>query len=235
MENENSFEEVRDNAYRFVSAMVSRYANRIRVWRVVSCLNIVNHFGFSFEQILELTRACTMAAKSVGDRSKKLIEISNPWGEYYSQLVNTIPPMVYLDMVVQSGMNFDGFGLKMPMGSAVMGRQIQDMMHISSMLDCFLHLGKALHLTDVEVPSMPNTDKNGGFWHRIWDEQQQALWLDNFYRIAFSKPFVETITYSHLSDVETSRISKSGLLQSDLTPKKSFHVIKKMGDRIFGH
>lgn len=58
------FEKIRETAYRFVLKLVTQYAGVIRTWRVVSGLNAFNHFGFNFEQVLEMTRAACMAVKA---------------------------------------------------------------------------------------------------------------------------------------------------------------------------
>jgi endo-1,4-beta-xylanase len=232
------FEKIREAAYRFVSKVVSRYSGTVRAWRVITGLNAFNHFNFSFEQILEMTRAANMAVKAEGDRALKIIDVSNPWGEYYASVPNTISPFVYVDMVVQSGINFDVFGLQMRVGKNLSGMHIRDMMQISALLDLFALIGKPVHITEVEVPSKSSHEsKNGseaGFWHQEWNELLQAQWIKQFYKIVLSKPFVDTITYSHLTDDECNTIPNSGLLTKDLKPKKAFEVLKKMRANIFG-
>jgi GH35 family endo-1,4-beta-xylanase len=232
------FEKIREAAYRFVSKVVSRYSGTVRAWRVISGLNTFNHFNFSFDQILEMTRAANMAVKAEGDRALKIIDVSNPWGEYYANVPNTISPFVYVDMVVQSGINFDVFGLQMKVGKNLSGMHIRDMMQISALLDLFALIGKPVHITEVEVPSQvsENTQDGGqaGIWHGHWDQELQAQWIKQFYKIVLSKPFVDTITYSHLTDDEGNTIHNSGLLTKDLKPKKSFDVLKKMRAFIYG-
>jgi len=231
------FEKIRETAYQFVSKLVARYSGSIRVWSVIRGLNVFNDFGFNFEQVLEMTRAATMAAKAASDRALKIVEISNPWGEYYATMPDTIPPLVYMDMVVQSGINFDAFGLSMQFGKDQSGMHIRDMMQISAILDYFGPVAKPLYITDVAVPSQ-NSDgvhdgKVAGIWHQEWDQSRQGQWIEQFYKIALSKPFIDTVTYSNLSDVKDSTIANSGLLTNRLEPKKSFHVLKKLHDSIF--
>ena len=231
------FEKIRETAYQFVSEVVSRYSGSIRSWRVISGLNVFNHFGFSFEQVLEMTRASIMAVKQGSDRALKIIEISNPWGEYYATMPNTIPPLVYMDMVVQSGINFDAFGLQMQFGKNQTGMHIRDMMQISAVLDYFGPIAKPLYITNVGVPS-ENGDSSqqgevAGVWHQEWDQSQQRQWIEQFYKIALSKPFVDAITYSNLADVKDDAISNSGLLTAQLEPKKSFRTLKKLRETIF--
>ncbi|MHC4149064.1 MAG: endo-1,4-beta-xylanase [Planctomycetota bacterium] len=231
------FEKIRETAYQFVSAVVGRYSGNVRAWRVICGLNAFNHFAFSFEQVLEMTRAASMAAKAASDRAFKIIEISNPWGEYYGTTANTIPPLVYVDMVVQSGINFDAFGLQMQFGKNQPGMHVRDMMHVSSVLDYFLPIAKPLYITDVEVPSRNGVglhDGNvAGIWHEEWDQSRQQQWIEQFYRIALSKPFVDTVTYSNLTDTSDSAIAGSGLITDQLEPKKSYRALKKLRETIF--
>jgi hypothetical protein len=187
--------------------VVARYADDIYTWSVIKGLNVFNDFGFNFEQVLEMTRAANMAVKAASDRAFKIIEISNPWGEYYATKTDTIPPLVYMDMVVQSGINFDAFGLAMQFGKNQSGMHIRDMMQISA--------GVA------------------GVWHKEWDQTGQGEWIEQFCKIALSKQFVDTVAYSRLCDTEDSTIANSGLLTGRLEPKKSFQTLKKLHDSIF--
>jgi len=231
------FEKIRDTAYQFVLRVVSRYSGIIRTWRVISGLNVYNHFGFNFEQVLEMTRAANMAVKQGSDRALKIIEISNPWGEYYATMPNTIPPLVYVDMVVQSGINFDAFGLQMQFGKNQAGMHIRDMMQISAVLDYFGPVAKPLYITDVEVPSQNDDGLHeqevAGIWHQEWDQSRQGQWIEQFYKIALSKPFVDAVAYSNLTDVKDSTIANSGLLTDQLEPKKSYQTLKKLRETIF--
>ena len=231
------FEKIRETAYDFVSRVVARYCNVIRTWRVVSGLNVFNHFGFRFEQILEMTRAANMAVKQESDSALKIIEISNPWGEYYTTTANSIPPLVYMDMVVQSGINFDAFGLQVRFGKNQSGMHVRDMMQTSAILDSFGPIAKPLYITDVEVPSQNGSGlydgKVAGVWHEPWNQAQQGQWIEQFHKIALSKQFVNSVTYSNLIDTEDSTITHSGLLTDQLEPKESFRTLKKLHDSIF--
>jgi hypothetical protein len=184
-----------------------------------------------------MTRAANMAVKQESDRTLKIIEISNPWGEYYATTPNTIPPLVYVDMVVQSGINFDAFGLQMRFGKNQAGMHVRDMMQISSVLDYLAPIAKPLYITDVEVPSQngagPHDGEVAGIWHREWGQSQQEQWIEQFYKIALSKPFVDAVIYSNLTDRAESTIANSGLLTKEFEPKKSFQTLKKLRDTIF--
>jgi hypothetical protein len=125
----------------------------------------------------------------------------------------------------------------MRFGKNQFGMHVRDMMHISAILDYLGPISKPLHVTRVAVPAKNGSGSQdgevAGIWHDKWDEARQARWLDQFYKVALSKPFVDAVTYSHLSDVENSTIAGSGLLTADLKPKKSYLRLKKLRETIF--
>ncbi|MBN1360925.1 MAG: hypothetical protein JW993_10050 [Sedimentisphaerales bacterium] len=231
------FERIRELAYQFVSKVVARYAGVVHRWYAISGLNAFNQFNFSFEQILEMTRAANMAVRAAGSRAVRIIEVSSPWGEYYATVSNSIPPFVYMDMVVQSGTSFDAFALQMRFGKDETGLHLRDMLQISSLLDCFAPIAKPLHITDVEVPSEPGKGpfdgEVAGLWHRAWDRTRQSQWLERFYKIALSKPFVEAVNYGELADGDTGTIANGGLLTGQLEPKESFETLKRLYATMF--
>jgi len=231
------FEKIRDLAYQFVSKVVARYANVVHRWHVISGLNAYNQFNFNFEQILEMTRATSMGVRAAGSRAVKIIEVSHPWGEYYAVTPNSIPPFVYMDMVVQSGTNFDAFGLQMRFGKDEVGMHLRDMMQISSILDCFSIVAKPLYITDVEIPSKnsdgPFEGQAAGVWHHEWDEIRQSQWLSRFYKIALSKSYVEAVNYGNLADSQDSTIACSGLLNEQFAEKESFRTLKRLYASMF--
>lgn len=231
---ENDFEQVREMAYEFVSHVVDRFGHKVQAWDVVSGLNAENGFKFSFEQILEITRSAALAAKRAAHRGLILVELTELWGGYYAFNQRTVPPMIYADTLCQSGVNFDGFGLKLRFGRGAAGMRTRDLLDISCLLDRFANFGKPVHLTGVQVPSLPDgRDGSGrigeaGSWHGAWSETTQAEWLEKFYRIGLSRPYVETITWQDLVDTEDAVLQQGGLLRPDLTPKPSFEMLMKL-------
>jgi hypothetical protein len=230
LDDQMGFEKIRETAFQFVLKVVGRYAGNVHRWCSVGGLNELNHFNFNFEQTVEMTRAASMAVKAINARAINLIEVSSPWGEYYGTTFNSIPPLVYMDMVIQSGVNLDAFGLQMCFGKDESGMHVRDMMQISALLDLFSPMAKTIYITDVEIPSRSGSGlydgKVAGVWHQKWDQGRQSRWIEQFYRIAISKPFVDAVTYANLGDREDSTIVQSGLLNEQFEPKESFLAIK---------
>lgn len=224
---ENDFEQVREMAYEYVSRTVERYGRKVQAWDVISGLNGDNCFKFSFEQIIEMTRSATLAAKHAAPHSVVLVELTEPWGEYYAVNQQTVPPFIYADVLCQGGANFDGFGVKIRFGRGGGSMRTRDLLEISALLDRFSAFGKAVHVASVQVPS-EREDAIGSCWHGPWTEQTQAEWLDSLYRIALSKPFVETVSWRDLADREGGVLLHGGLLKKDLSPKAAFGALGKL-------
>jgi hypothetical protein len=95
-----------------------------------------------------------------------------------------------------------------------------------------------LYITDAAVPSQmgegPYDGRVAGVWHDEWNELRQAQWIEQFYKIALSKPFVDSVIYSSPADAEDNTIASSGLLTDQFKPKESFRTLKRLHDSIFG-
>lgn len=240
---EHDFDTLRDMAFEHARRVMNRYGQYVQVWDAISGIHGPNCFGFNFEQIMELTRMSTALVKQTVPRGTAIVELVAPWGEYYARNQRTIPPMLYADMLLQSNVNFDAFGLQVYFGEAEDGAFVRDMFQISSMLDSFAKLGKPLHVTAVQVPSesaaVPGDGAaegvpGGGVWHRPWAEDVQSEWLRHFVEVALSKPFVDSVSWRALSDPAPNSVPHGGLLKPDLSPKAAFHELIRLRADITG-
>ena len=235
---EHDFDTIRDLAFEHVRRVINRYGQYIQTWDVISGIHANNCFTFNFEQLMELTRMTAALTKQVCPRGVAIVNLIAPWGEYYARNQRTIPPLLYADMAVQSGVNFDAFGLQFQFGPGIDGLFVRDMFQISSLLDHFAKVGKPLHITAVQVPSSTapaargeGTEgvqvAEGGIWHEEWSESVQAEWLHQFIVIALSKPFVESVSWHCLTDDARHVVANGGLLRSDLAPKAAYKRLVK--------
>ncbi len=234
---EHDYESLRDLIYEHIQRIVKRYEKHVRVWNVVSGIHAHNSFNLNFEQIMELTRMSCLLVKKLAPNSQIMIELVLPWGEYYARNQRTIPPMLYADMSVQSGIKFDTFGLQMCMGVPVDGLYVRDLMQVSSLLDEFVGLGKTVRISGCEVPSNVAVDTwdawggnepvpKAGQWHEAWSPRLQAEWLQAFYRIGISKPFVESICWRDLADYEGHYVSHGGLFRNNMEAKLAYKELR---------
>ncbi len=240
---EHDYETLRDTIYEHIERLVTRYRNVVTLWNVVSGIHTNSQLNLTLDQLMDLTRMAVMLVKKIQPNAKTLVEITHPFGEYYAANARSIPPMIYADMVLQSGMPVDAFGLRLLMGQARPGQYTRDLMQLSALLDRFNGLGKPLHITAAGVPSKPievelarangsgnhrggpnhPPDSNSGHWRKPWSSLVQSHWLEAFYHIALSKPFIDSIAWVDLADHDKSELPHAGLAMPSLKAKGAFH------------
>lgn len=231
---EHDYDTVRDVIYEHTERVVKRYQGVVAGWNVISGLHINDHFTFNFEQLMDLTRMCTMLVKKLHPKAKLLVEVRQPFGEYYARNQRSIPPLIYADLITQSAIPFDALTLRLPMGQAMPGQYTRDLMQISCLLEQYGVFGKPLHLT-VAAPSSPVTsmmihdpksdqpaDASCGYWRRPWSPVVQSHWLEAVFQIAMSKPYVESVAWQDLIDHQQIELPLAGLVSEDQQVKESF-------------
>jgi len=238
---EHDYETLRQMAYEYVQKVVHRYRKGVGMWNVVGGLAANKIFPMSFEQLIELTRLLISQVKNMLPQSRTLVTITQPFGEYHAKHATTTAAMLYAEMVAQAGINFEGFGLEIEMGVPTEGAFTRDLFQLSCMLDRFATLGRPLFITALTCPGRntpdPSDESNGkldpsqaGRWRRPWDPQLAAEWMDAVYRIALSKPYVESIAWGDFADIGHS-LPAGGLLNDMLQPKPTQQKLQELRDK----
>jgi hypothetical protein len=241
---QNEFDHVRDLVQEHVKVILERYGKTVKSWTVLSGVHRDNDLGMTFEQLMELTRLSANLFRRAQPGSRSVVDLSHPWGEYYARSQRTIPPVLYADVAVQSGVSFDSLGLQMLFGYGEEGHFVRDLLQISNQLERFASLGKPLQISAVAVPSSAEADAldrwngrkpadSGGQWMGPWTEERQADWVEKFCRVAFSKPYVESVTWRDLSDAAPHFIPHSGLLRADGSPKPAYERLLALKKELF--
>jgi hypothetical protein len=98
------------------------------------------------------------------------------------------------------------------------------------LIERFASFGKPVQLSEIGAPGGPTEKsvllKTVGFpkepyaWHRPWDEELQADWLEGVYTLAYSKPWIEAANWFDFVD-PYSYIDNGGLLRSSDGEKKA--------------
>jgi hypothetical protein len=235
---EHDFDSLREMAYEFVQKVVHRYRKVVAVWNVAAGLHTSTAFSLSFEQVIELTRLLVSQVKTVLPGARTLVTVQQPWGEYHAKGNSSVPPMLYGEMVAQSGINFDALGLEIELGVPTSGSFTRDLFQISCMLDKFSTVGRPVFLTALGVPDRSVADPSdtsegrlipsaAGRWHRPWDPALQAKWAEAVYHLALSKPFIESIAWGNLADMNPT-LPGGGLMDDMLKPKPAFIEVQRM-------
>ncbi len=238
---ENDFDTLRELCYEYVQKIVTRYRKQVAVWNVCAGLHTNNVFPLTFEQIIELSRLLVSQVKTLLPTAKTLITIKQPFGEYHARSRAAVPPMLYAEMVAKAGINFEAFGLEYEMGIPAPGKYTRDLLQHSCMLDKFSTLGRPVFLTGLGVPGRHTPDPHdrsegrmdpnlAGHWKRPWDPELQAEWMAAAYRISLSKPYIESIAWENLADINPS-IPSGGLLDDMLRHKPAFAKLQEMREQ----
>jgi GH35 family endo-1,4-beta-xylanase len=226
---ENDFEAISNYAREHVRRIVRRYGGKIQSWVACSGLHADSAFPFTIEHMVELTRMATGAVRQLDPRAQVVVDLVQPWGEYYARNPQTAPPMLYAEVLVQAGVAFDAFGLQVVFGIDSDGYHARDMLQISSMIDRLANFGKPIQITAAVVPSRAGAR---GAWHTRWSDKVQAEWLIEFARIALSRPYVESVTWAGLLDVDVPGIDGGGLLHDDLKPRPAFQQLQALRQQL---
>lgn len=219
---ENDYETLRELVAEHVKQVVTRYRRTVRRWTVCGGLHVNSNFPLGFEQMMDLTKTCVLLVRKLHPQANVVLEICQPWGEYYAANRRSVPPQLYADMVGQAALPVDAYGVRLQMGQPRPGQATRDLMSISSILDRFAELEKPLIVTALGCPSAPVSAPRGegskpgdprtgadgalepGYWRRPWSESLQAEWLAHVAPIILAKPYVHSLCWQDLYDTNTA-------------------------------
>jgi len=239
---ENDFDTLRELAYEHVNRLVQKYRRTVNLWNVVGGLCTNRAFHLSFEQIIELTRLLVSQVKNILPAARTLVTVSHPFGEYHARNTTSVAPLLYAEMVAQAGINFDGFAIELELGVPEPGMFMRDLFQLSALLDRFSPLGRPVFITAIGSPGRWTPDSSdrsegrldpaaAGRWKKPWDPHVQADWLEAVYNIALSKPFVESVAWGNLVDINQT-LPGGGLLDDMYQPKPAFERLQQMRAKI---
>jgi len=95
-------------------------------------------------------------------------------------------------------------------------------------------LGKPIHFTELTVLSgRPKTDTDWLGHHPGWhttaeDEARQAGHVRRIYRLLFSHPAVEAVTWWDFTDRHAWQGAPAGLVRADMSPKPAYAVLRQL-------
>ncbi|MEM1582968.1 MAG: endo-1,4-beta-xylanase [Candidatus Bathyarchaeia archaeon] len=224
-----------------------RYRDSIYFWNVFNEPEWGNVLQLSVDQQIELLKIGLKAVNEANPEAVRMINLTIIWGEYVAwertaeglAKRRLLTPIQFLKEVERRGIYYEAIGLQLYMGFGGTGSgfSVRDMFTISKIIEKYSQLGKEIHITELGTPSrFENTDKfrffkvvtEAGYWHKPWDEETQADWIEQFYTIAFGNPNVKSISWFDLADYKNAFVPWSGLLNEDMTPKRSYYRLKNL-------
>jgi hypothetical protein len=242
-----SYDEVRAYTERHVRDLVGHYGDRVLHWEVVNeyhdWANVHNH---TVDQITEITRLACEATHAANPRVDRLINNCCTFGEYVpggrrSRAEGAPPesatsdrplrtPRRFVQDLIEADVPFETVGIQMYFPD----RPLQD---IVRKVDQFGAFGKPVSITEVGASSGPTRadvmlermEIEGPLydWHRPWDTDLQADWLEQLYTVLYARPYVHAIHWYDFADFRTF-IPNGGLVRENATPKPSYERLKAL-------
>jgi endo-1,4-beta-xylanase len=227
-----SYDDVRRYVEKHVRDVVSHYGDQLYAWEVVNEFHDwANECRLTADQIIEVTRLACDVTRDTNPRVKRLINNCAPFAEYVqlrkmTEIDAPYPqrtPYQFLKQLVEAGVQFDITGIQMYY-------PYRDLADTFILVEKFSTLGKPIQMTEVGAPAGPSEDSiNSGklhitqepyTWHRPWDEELQADWMEGMYSLAYSKPYIEAINWYDFVD-PFSWIPTGGFLRSPKGEKRA--------------
>lgn len=236
LKNKN-FDDLKKYVEKHTFDLITHYGDKVLQWEVMNeyhdWANVHNHTP---EQILEITKLAFEKTKEV---NPNVVRISNnccPWAEYaamgrMARMDATRPlrsPRKYIEDMLDGGVDIDVLGIQI----YYPGRDLSDIVRL---LERFEKFNKPIYITEIGASAggiSPNTNtptynsNNPYDWHRPWDEDLQADWLEQVYTLYYSRPSIKAINWYDFSDFRPF-IVNGGLVKEDCSPKKSFFRLKE--------
>ena len=211
--------------------VVGHYGDEMYAWEVVNeAHDWANELQLTPEQIVEVTKLACDVAKDTAPNVHRLINNCCPFAEYvqlkkWGELDAKYPqrtPVKFMQDLVDAGVDFTITGQQMYFPY----RDLQDTIILIERHEQF---GRPVQLTEVGASSGPTKASiNDGrlglsdepyIWHRHWDQDLQAEWLEGLYTLAYSKPWIEAVNWYDFVE-PYSWIKEGGLLASTNGDKK---------------
>jgi GH35 family endo-1,4-beta-xylanase len=233
-----SFASLKEVIYGQIYEAVSRYKDRIKIWDVINeAHDTANLMRFEREQLLDLTAVACRATRDADPEAIRIVNCNRPWGDYCAkyEMQDPMHAIEYLELLAERGVEYEVLGLQLYHGGY--DHWVRDMAEQSALLDQYVALGKPIHITEVQTPSSMEKETESyvgrrgaevapcGWWHRPWDLEIQADWIEQFYTIAISKPAIGAVTWWSFSDRGTFW-PHGGYLDKEDLPKPSFYRLK---------
>ncbi len=229
-----SYDEVRTYVEKHVREVVGHYGDGMYAWEVVNEFHDwANECRLNPDQIVEVTRLACDVAKDTAPKVHRLINNCAPFAEYVqlgkmTELDATYPqrtPWQFMKVLTDAGVDYTITGQQMYFPY----RDLADTIILIERLEQF---GRPVQLTEVGASAGPSADSissgklplpTGPYaWHRQWDEELQADWMEGLYTLAYSKPWIEAVNWYDFVD-PFSWIPNGGFLRSPKGEKRAVY------------
>ena len=229
-----SYDELLKYVEKHTRETIGHYSDEIYAWEIVNEFHDwANEVQLTPEQCVELTKFACEVAKDTNPNVHRLINHCCPYAEYvqmgeWSGQPAKYPqrtPWEFTRDLADAGVDFTLIGQQMYFPG-------HDLQNIVLLLERYEQFGRPVQLSEVGCGSAPEPESGGieapPDWHRHWDEELQADWLEAIYTLGYSKPWIEAANWFDFVDPH-HYIPAGGLLRDiDGTPKLAYERLRQL-------
>lgn len=220
-----NYDEVRKYIEKHVREVVGHYGDGMYAWEVVNEFHDwANECQLTPAQIIEVTRLACDVARDTNPRVHRLINNCCPYAEYvqlkkWTELdakYRQRTPWQFMKDLTDAGVDYTITGQQMYF-------PYRDLADTIVLIDRLEQFGRPVQLTEVGASAGPSPEsiQSGKLalpsepyvWHRPWDEELQADWMEGLYTLAYARPFIEAVNWYDFVD-PYSWIPNGGFLRS---------------------
>lgn len=225
--------------------LVSHYGGEMYAWEVINeAHDPANVFGLRPEQMVEIARFICDVARDTNPSVHRLINNCCLQADYiqitdWSKVDRSMPlitPRQFIKMCHEAGVDFTITGQQLYFPYT--NRDLADTIRMTERLQTY---GRPVQITEIGATSgpTPETVADGTLplpdrpyaWHRHWDPDLQADWLEQIYGILYSKPWIEAVNWYDFAD-HHAFIEEGGLLHGpEGRPKPAYDRLVAMQER----
>jgi GH35 family endo-1,4-beta-xylanase len=233
------FEGVKAYLARHARDLVSHYGDKVLQWEVVNEMHDwANVHHFSPSQITELVRLACDTTRETNPRVVRILNNCCPWADYVARGRQSREdarrpgrsPRKFIADLTEAGVEYDVLGIQIYFPQ----RDLSDIVRLLERMEKF---GKPIYITEIGASSNLLAPSTTGAvtgspsepyaWHRHWDEELQADWLEQVYTLYYSRPSVRAINWYDFADFRPFIIN-GGLVREDATVKKSYERLARL-------
>jgi len=208
-----------------IERCVRRFKNEIDIWDVVNEATHYDRPGCK-ERAPILTEAIRrMGIGAYVREAFKSARKANPKAILLINDYRTDPS--YAEKVISKVVDdngqplYDVIGIQSHMHGSYWGAQ-----RAWEVCERFAKFGKPLHFTETTVVSGPR--KKSGWTTTPDGEKRQAEQVAEFYRVLFSHPAVEAVTWWDFTDQNAWQRAPAGLVRDDMSPKPAYNELERL-------
>ncbi len=237
---DKSYPELLNYVEKHTRDVVSHYGDEMYAWEVINeAHDYSNVLRLTPDQMVEIAGLICDVAKDTSPHVHRLINNCCLVSDYIQFIdpsrfdgeVEPVTPHQFIKMCHEAGVEF-----------TITGQQLyyryRDLADTIRMIERLEKFGRPVQITEIGTTSGPTVESiaTGEMplpdypysWHRHWDEELQADWLEQVYTILYSKPWIEAINWYDFVD-PYSFIDNGGLLAKPTgETKPAYHRLERL-------